>query len=185
MADIGTGGATAVITHQVRDSQHDEYEQWLQQILPLVSASPGFLDAQVIRPVRGLTDRYTVILRFDREDDLRRWLESPTRLRLIESALPILSQGDSYTIHSGVDYLFTLHDGSQRVPVRWKQFLVTWSAIYPLTFLLPMLFGPPLEWLGWRNHLLVVTIVSASTVLLMVYVIMPRYTRLVRRWLYR
>jgi antibiotic biosynthesis monooxygenase (ABM) superfamily enzyme len=185
MEDSGTGGATAVITHQVRDSQHDEYELWLQKIVPLARASRGFLDVQVIRPVRGLTDRYTVILRFDCEDDLRRWLASPTRLRLIESAMPILAQGDSYTIHSGVDFLFTAHDGSQRVPVRWKQFLVTWSAIYPLTFVLPMLFGPPLDWLGWRNHLLMVAIVSASSVLLMVYVIMPRYTRLVRRWLFR
>ena len=29
-------GATAVITHRVREAQHEKYEEWLQQILPLV-----------------------------------------------------------------------------------------------------------------------------------------------------
>lgn len=185
MAAPENPGATAVITHRVRDTQHDEYERWLQTILPVVSAAPGFLDAQVIRPVRGLTDRYTVILRFDCEDDLRNWLQSPARLKLIESAMPILSQGDSYTIHSGVDFLFTPSDGGPRVPVRWKQFLVTWSAIFPLTLVLPLLLAPLLEALGLHNHFAVVLVVSGSAVLLMVYLIMPRYTKLVRRWLYR
>lgn len=178
-------GATAVIHHRVRDSQHDAYEGWLAKILPLVAGSPGFLDVQVIRPVRGVTDTYTVILRFDCEEDLRRWLESPVRRQLIESVLPILAQGDAYTVHSGMDYLFTPHDGTSRAPVRWKQFLITWSAIYPLSFVLPLLLKVPLNWLGWRNHLVSSTLVSAIAVFLMVYVIMPRYTKLVRRWLYR
>ncbi len=184
MADTGSG-ATAVIHHQVRDSQHDEYERWLEKILPLVRSSPGYLDVQVIRPVRGLTDSYTVILRFDCEEDLRRWLQSPERLKLIETAMPILSRADTYTVHSGVDFLFTPHDGQARVPVRWKQFLVTWSAIFPLTLLLPLITVPLLQRIGLSNHFVVVAIVSGTAVLLMVYMIMPRYTRLVRRWLYR
>jgi uncharacterized protein len=183
MAD--STGATAVITHRVRDQQHDIYERWLEKILPLVSKAPGFLDVQVIRPVRGLTDRYTVILRFDCEDDLREWLQSPQRLELIDKAIPILSQGDSYTIHSGIDYLFSPQDGGHRVPVRWKQALVTWSAIFPLTLLLPLGFVPLLKLLGVSNHFLSVAMVSSTAVLLMVYVIMPRYTKLVRRWLFR
>lgn len=178
-------GATAVINHRVRPSQHDEYERWLQKIVPLASASPGFLDVQIIRPVRGLTDSFTVLLRFDCEASLRNWLESPARRRLIETAMPILVKGDSYTIHSGLDFLFTPHDRSQLVPVRWKQFLVTWSAIYPLTCLLPLMLGRPLGWLGLGNHYLEVAVVSGIAVFLMVYVIMPRYTKLVRGWLYR
>jgi antibiotic biosynthesis monooxygenase (ABM) superfamily enzyme len=84
-----------------------------------------------------------------------------------------------------MDFLFTPHDGSQRVPVRWKQFLVTWSAILPLTLGLPLVLAPGLHALGWHNHLVITSIVSAVAVFLMVYLIMPRYTRLVRRWLFR
>lgn len=178
-------GATAVIAHRIRDAQHERYEEWLRQILPLVSEAPGFLDVQVIRPVRGLTDTYTVILRFDCEADLKNWLSSSVRRRLIDTVQPILAQGDSYTLHSGIDFLFAPHDGSQRIPVRWKQFLVTWTAILPLTLLLPIGIAPTLHALGWHNHFVITAIVSAVAVALMVYLIMPRYTRLVRGWLFR
>ena len=185
MADSGNGGATAVITHQVRDSQHDEYERWLASIEPLASASPGFLDVQVIRPIRRLTNRYTVILRFDCEDDLRRWLGSPTRPALIDSAMPISFAGRSYSIHSGVDFLFTPLEGGQRVPVRLEAVSGHVERDLPTGIDPTHGVGPSLDWLGWNNHLLSVTLVSATAVLLMVYVIMPRYTRLVRRWLFR
>lgn len=186
MAETTTsGGATAVIAHRVRDAQHADYERWLERILPVVARAPGYLDAQVIRPVRGLTDGYTVILRFDCEADLRRWLTSPERRQLIDDVTHVLSQGDVYTLHSGIDYLFTPQGAGQRVPVRWKQFLVTLSAILPLTLGLPLLVVPVLRALGWRNRITATTLVSAVAVFLMVYVIMPRYTRLVRGWLYR
>ncbi|MEP7314099.1 MAG: antibiotic biosynthesis monooxygenase, partial [Pseudomonadota bacterium] len=145
MTETQSSGATAVIAHRVRDAQHAAYEAWLGRILPVVASAPGYLDAQVIRPVRGLTDGYTVILRFDCEADLRRWLTSPEREQLIQSVRPILANGDSYTLHSGIDYLFAPQIAGQRVPVRWKQFLVTWSAILPLTLGLPFLIAPLLH----------------------------------------
>jgi len=185
MSEADRSGATAVIAHRIRDSQHERYEEWLREILPLVSEAPGFLDVQVIRPVRGLTDTYTVILRFDCEADLKGWLGSSVRQRLIDTVRPVLAQGDSYTVHSGIDFLFAPHDGSQRTPPRWKQFLVTWTAILPLTLLLPLLIAPALQALGWHNRFVIRGVVSAVAVLLMVYLIMPRYTRLVRRWLFR
>ena len=39
-------------------------------------------------------------------------------------------------------------------------------------------------WLPWRNMLLEHLLVVAVIVWLMTYVVMPRYTRLVARWLY-
>ncbi len=185
MTESEGSGATAVISHRVRDAQHAGYEQWLERILPVVAAAPGYLDAQVIRPVRGLTDGYTVILRFDTDASLRRWLTSSEREQLIQSVRPILAHGDSYTLHSGIDYLFAPQIAGQRVPVRWKQVLITWSAILPLTLGLPLLIAPLLRAIGWSSHLLITTVVSGGAVVLMVYVIMPRYTRLVRGWLYR
>lgn len=185
MAASDPHGATAVITHQVRDAQHRDYEQWLTQILPLVREASGFLDVQIIRPLPGFTDTYTIILRFDCEDDLRSWLTSPARQRLIETVTPILAQGDSYSVHSGIDFLFEPQGKGHRTPVRWKQWLVTWSAIFPLTLLLPLALAPALRIAGVTSHVVVVFVVSAIAVFLMVYVIMPRYTRLVRRWLFR
>jgi len=71
------------------------------------------------------------------------------------------------------------------VPIRWKQALVTWSAIYPLVLILPFLLLP-LHQLGLPdNHYLDTLIITGIAVLLMVYVVMPRYTKLIHAWLFR
>jgi antibiotic biosynthesis monooxygenase (ABM) superfamily enzyme len=96
-------GATAVISHRVRDGKHADYEKWLDEIAPLCRASPGHLDWHIVRPISGLTETYTIIIRFDTEGHLREWMESPIRSRLIEKVQPLLVTGDDYTISSGLD----------------------------------------------------------------------------------
>ncbi len=177
-------GATVVITHRVRDGKEADYDHWLNEIGPLCQASPGHLDWQIIRPIVGLTTTYTVVIRFDTCDRLRQWMGSPDRQRLIERARPLLVADDDYTIRSGLDFWFT-PPGTAKVPVRWKQFLITWSAIYPLVLGVPLVVVPLLHQFGAPdNRFLTTLLVTATVVFLMVYVVMPRYTKLVRQWLF-
>lgn len=178
-------GATVVITHRVRGDRHGEYESWVEEIAPLCKASPGHLDWHMVRPIPGLTETYTVIIRFDTEKSLRQWMESETRARLIDKVSPLLVKGDDYRISSGLDFLFTSSDSPARVPIRWKQFLVTWSAIFPLVLGIPMLALPLLRSLGVpANHYADTLVITGIIVALMVYMIMPRYTKLIQRWLF-
>jgi antibiotic biosynthesis monooxygenase (ABM) superfamily enzyme len=88
-------------------------------------------------------------------------------------------------INSGLDFLFSEVGEKPKTPVRWKQFLITWSAIFPLVVTLPLILLPILRWIKVPdNHLLNTLIVTGAVVSLMVYVVMPRYTKLVRRWLF-
>lgn len=178
-------GATAVITHHVRGDRHAEYEAWVEEIAPQCKASPGHLDWHMVRPIPGITETYTVIIRFDTEKSLRRWMESETRARLIDKVSPLLVKGDDFRISSGLDFLFSPADSPARVPIRWKQFLVTWSAIFPLVLGLPILVMPLLRSLGIpANYYADTLVITGIIVALMVYVIMPRYTRLIQRWLF-
>jgi hypothetical protein len=71
------------------------------------------------------------------------------------------------------------------VPARWRQYVVTWSAIYPLVLGVPLVVTPVLQLLGLPdNHYLTTLVVTGAVVFLMVYVVMPRYTKLIRRWLF-
>ncbi|MGH8620237.1 MAG: antibiotic biosynthesis monooxygenase [Burkholderiales bacterium] len=179
-------GVTVVITHRVRDGQHAAYDGWLEEIRPLVQAAPGHLDWQIIRPVAGLTATYTVVIRFEAPEHLQNWLDSETRRRLIERVRPLLAKDDDVFIRSGLDFWFVPEGANARVPVRWKQFLVTWSAIYPLVLVVPLAVLPLLRQAGVpSNHYLDTLIVTGTVVALIVYVVMPRYTRLVRRWLFK
>jgi uncharacterized protein len=179
-------GATVVITHRLREHKQAEYEGWLGEIGPLVTASPGFLDLHIVRPIPGLTGTYTIIIRFETEEFLRKWMESPTRAGLIDKVRPLFVADDDFFISSGLDFWFTPAGAKARVPVRWKQYLVTWSAIYPLVLGVTLLVTPILQFLGVPTNRFIVTLAATGLVVfLMVYVVMPRYTRLVHRWLFR
>jgi antibiotic biosynthesis monooxygenase (ABM) superfamily enzyme len=185
-ATANENGATVVITHRVRDGKETDYDNWLNEIGPLCRSYPGHLDWHLVRPIPGLTTTYTVIIRFDTREHLRQWMGSPDRQRLIERVRPLLATGDDYAITSGLDFWFTPPNApGTKVPVRWKQFLITWSAIYFLALGAPLAVVPALQLFGMPdNRFLTTLFITATVVFLMVYVIMPRYTKLVRKWLY-
>lgn len=178
-------GATVVITHRIRGNRQAEYERWLEEIAPLCKASPGHLDWHIVRPIAGITETYTVIIRFDTEENLKIWLASSDRQQLIDRVQPLFVGADDFYVSSGLDFWFTPAGAKAKVPVRWKQYLVTWSAIYPLALGVPFAITPVLRSAGVPSNYLVTTLaITAVVVFLMVYVVMPHYTRLVQRWLF-
>ena len=179
-------GATVVITHRVKECQHDRYNAWLATIFPRVQRSAGFLDVHIIKPIPDLTSTYTVLLRFDTHENLEAWMHSDERARLIDLVRPWLATDDDFYIRSGLDFWFTPSEAKAKIPARWKQLLLSWSAIYPLVLTMPLLVVPLLRASGMPEvHALDVLAVTGVVVSLMIYVVMPRYTRLVKAWLFR
>ena len=159
LSPIGNdGGATVVITHRIRSDKHAEYERWLDEIAPLCRASPGHLDWHIVRPIPGVTETYTVVIRFDSTENLRNWMESSERERLIEKVQPLFVRADDFYISSGLDFWFTPSGAKVKVPVRWKQYLITWSAIYPLALGVPFVVSPVLRLLGIPSSLPLTTL---------------------------
>lgn len=179
-------GATVVITHHIMDGKQQHYEEWLNEIGPICRSAPGNIDWQIIRPIKNLTYSYTVIIRFDTIEHLKNWMESAERKRLIEKIKPLITKGDDYYINSGLDFLFAPAKPATPAPVKWKQYLVTWSAIYPLSLLIPLIVLPLLRLLKIPAVRFIDSLfISGTIVLLMVYLIMPHYTRLIKKWLYK
>ena len=145
-------GASVVINHQILDGQQKQYEDWLNEISPICRSFTGNIDWQIIRPIPNLTFIYTVIIRFDTIENLKNWMESEERKNLIQKAKPFLAKGDKYVIQSGLDFLFENENEKQKVPVRWKQYLVTWSAIYPLSILIPLIVLPILKTVNFPEN---------------------------------
>ena len=178
-------GATFVIAHRVRNDKHADYEKWLEDIAPLAKAVPGHLDWHIVRPIPGLSETYTVFIRFDTNTHLKEWMDSPTRARLIEKVRPLLVTGDDFFVSSGLDFWFTPAGAKAQVPVRWKQYLVTWSAIYVLVLGVSFVITSVLQYLGVPDNRFVTTLaVTGIVAYLMAYVVMPRYTKLIQRWLF-
>ncbi|MFN3988109.1 MAG: antibiotic biosynthesis monooxygenase [Rhodocyclaceae bacterium] len=174
---------TGIIVHQPRRDARDEYEGWLLAIREACRRFPGYLCTDVVRPVSG-QDTYTVIIRFVGVEALRAWIESDVRREFLQRIEHALERGDRYVIQTGLDFWFA--PPAVKPPVRWKQFLLTLSAIFPLTVIVPWALSPLLgSWQGLAAMLGGKLLVASCIVSLMVYVIMPHYTRMVARWLYR
>lgn len=176
---------TLLIQHQVRAEATPAYEGWLKAIAQAGRQFPGHMGVSIIRP-HGTGAPYTMLLRFDRHSRLADWIDSATRLGFMERAQPWLESVQESELETGLEYWFTPSSLSPLRARPFKQFLITVSAIYPLTLVLPWLMSPLLKleplarWPSVQNLLVVLVVVY-----LMVYAIMPRYTRLVARWLFR
>ena len=119
-------------------------------------------------------------------EHLEGWLSSNARKRLLAEIEPYLEGGDQVENTTGLEFRFTPPDSEQKQAKRYKQFLVTWSVIFPLTIFVPWVLHPlfqtiPLLGLPGISNL----IIAGMIVGLLTYVIMPPYTRMITTWLYR
>ncbi|MCY1412927.1 hypothetical protein D9M71_283470 [compost metagenome] len=177
--------AALLIRHQVMPQHRDDYEAWLKETAASCRHFPGNMGVAIIRP-HGPAAPYSVLLRFDSHEHLTGWIESPIRLQLVERARPWLQSVEEGEIETGLEFWFT---PSRLAPLRarpYKQFLITLSAIYPLTQLIPWALHPLQARLDilqrpWLFGLLVASVL----VFAMVYLVMPTYSRLVARWLFK
>jgi len=177
--------ATVVISHHVRDDAKLDYEAWLNQIIPVSKSYPGHLGVSIVHPVAGATVTYTVIIRFDTRKNLLTWMKSDDRKNLIKKVQHYLVEDDNFFVRSGLDFWFTPEEAKAKLPTKWKQLLMTWSAIFPLVLTMSAF----VNWLAnsisvTLGHELTVLITTFLVVLMMVYVVMPRYTKLVHKWLF-
>jgi len=175
---------TSVIRHEVETGKEREYETWLQRIIPVAASFPGHRGVDVIPPPSG-SQTYTIAIRFDALACAQAWFASAERKALVDEVESLLKQSEEVNTITGLEFWFE-HPKGPKHPRPVKQFLLTLSVIYPLTVLVPPIVhfftaAVPVLMLPLVHRL----IVAAIIVGLMTYVIMPRYTRLVARWLYR
>jgi antibiotic biosynthesis monooxygenase (ABM) superfamily enzyme len=176
---------TSVIQHRVKAGQEEGYKNWIREVSPAGRGFPGYLGANFFRPPAG-TGLHTVVLRFDTLENLQGWLTSESRRQLVAMLEPLLDDHETIEIETGLEFWFSPLAPAQRRPPAHKQFLLTLSAIFPLTVIVPWALLPLFQILPFTGLPIVRSFfVSAGIVGLMTYVIMPRYIRLVSPWLYR
>lgn len=192
-SDTDHQGATAIISHRIKPEYHALYGAWLDKVALSARTFTGFIDRHVIVPITGKTKTFTVILRYDNAEHLQAWFQSAQRRELIAEVKPYLISNDDYHVQSGLEFLFQQQPVSTpnlvqvtppKPPKSWKQFLLTWSAIFPLVVMIFWLYELVTSAVNIHPQpLLAKLIITGLVVFMMVYVVMPRYTKLVKNWL--
>jgi antibiotic biosynthesis monooxygenase (ABM) superfamily enzyme len=171
-----------IVTHKVRTGEEERYEAWLAAIFIASSGFSGYLGREIFRPSDG-SRKYTSVVRFDSQDSLNAWAESETRKSFVSKVHDLLEQGDQVEIRSGIDFWFTPE--GVKPPKLWKQFVLTVSAVYPLSLIIPLFLSPLGKLVPVLGNEFVAAFLMAGILTgMLTFVIMPPYTRLMKQWLY-
>jgi len=170
---------TVTVARRVAPGMEPEFETWYDGIIGCAARFPGFLGAGILRPNEAGQD-WHVVYRFADEASLHRWEVSAERADWLHRAEAFAEEIGVQRV-SGLETWFSLPGRTAPAPPKWKMAAVTILAIIPLVLLMNVLVLPLLE--GWP--LLARTLVFSGTLTgLMTWVVMPRFTRLFRRFLY-
>ncbi len=173
--------ATSVITRVVRAGHEDAFEEWLHGISREAATFPGHHSVTIFRPQTG-GRQYTIVLQFDRRENLERWLDSDARRESVERSNAFTEVHESRAEVTGLEHWFTLPGKEEpRHAPRMKMVLLTALVVYPTILALNAVLAPILRAIPPLLGPLVVTV---ALTLLLTYLLMPGVTRLFYKWLY-
>lgn len=178
---------TVVVSRRVRRGREAAYEAWLERLIEGARAMPGFLGARVQRPApaetaSGEPPTYTSVFRFDDVEHLRAFERSELRRRALAEVAELVEADAVWSRLTGLELWFTPPPGTVvPQPSRFRMALVMIVVVYGLVLSIGQLVGLVLAAAPQPVRLLVTIVIE---VFLMTYVLMPRLTRWLARWIY-
>jgi hypothetical protein len=183
MPDQAAESVTVVVTRRVRRGQENAYEDWLRRLLAEAALLPGYLGANIQRPAPGATvPEYTSVFRFDSVAHLRAFEQSDLRQRYLQEVVDYVEADATWQRLTGLEFWFTPPPGVVvPQPSRWRMALLLVVVVYGLVLSIGQVVAAVLGSAPAPVRLLVTIVLE---VLLMTYVLMPRLTKALARWIY-
>src|SRR5262245_17063401 len=177
MSDGGSEAVKIVLEWRVHPGAHVRFEEWVRRLLAQAAASGGLQGSSVL----SAREDYFVLLRFAGRGDFERWRDAAGTDELLRAASAVATRTDRGQLRTGLETWFAVRGrpASAPPPPKWKMALVTWCALLPQVLLLGAITPASLPFLYG------VAISTAIPVALLTWVIMPRLTVLLQRWLFR
>ena len=173
---------TTIIARRIKLGFEAKYEDWVHRIIGVSSQQAGHQSVDVIRPAAGTNGVYLVLVRFDNRAHQQAWEHSKERAQFLLE-LEDYTEGDTqFEKLTGLETWFTLPgEAPLPPPNKHKMALIIAVAVFVLVLLANLLFG---DWLAQLPLVPRVALLAIVQVALLSYVIMPRATVLLKRWLY-
>jgi hypothetical protein len=177
-----TDPVTAVFSRRVRPGREAEFEDWAHGVIAAATRWPGHLGASVLHEPDS--PWYHLVYKFTDRDRFRAWVESEERDHWL-GQVERLTEDTEHELQetTGLETWFDLPGpvaAPRRPPPRWKMWMVSLAAVYPLVVLFQWVLVPRVE----RLPLLVKAALFPLVLLtLMTFVVMPLVTRVLRPWL--
>jgi antibiotic biosynthesis monooxygenase (ABM) superfamily enzyme len=170
--------AKTVIERHVPPGAGAQFQDWAERLIVSARQSGGHQGSSVLSA--GDSARF-ILVRFANQSALERWRDSADHAALMREGAAFGSGQDITQTRSGLETWFTLPDmpAPAAPPPKWKMALLTWLCLMPLVIAADFLTAP------LRLPLLInVAVNTAIPVCMLTWLIMPRLTRALYRWLY-
>jgi uncharacterized protein len=172
---------TVVVTRVVTPGHESDFELWQEKIIQESSKLAGHLGVSVIRPKDPSNPEYVTIFKFDHYSNLKRWLDSEVRHKLLAESRAFAPDDPKLQILTGLESWFTLPGQSAQGPPKHKMVALTAVAIFVLVNAVNFVASPLV---GELPKLAQSAILTPIVCAIMTYWAMPSVTRLFARWLY-
>ena len=177
MAAGSTDPVTIVATFRVKPGRDADFERWAHDITSAAAQFPGHMGASWL----GANGSYQVVYRFENDALFHDWHESSTRAEFLRRLEPFAALATDRHL-TGLETWFELPNQPGRpAPPRWKMVVATWIGVFPLLLLLQWLVAPLVDTVPLVLRVMAFALIVVTTA---TYVVMPRLTMLLRRWLY-
>jgi antibiotic biosynthesis monooxygenase (ABM) superfamily enzyme len=173
---------TVVVTRRVKAGREADYEKWLSRLIDEARLMPGYMGTNILRPSPSGPREYTSVFRFDSVDSLQGFEQSELRARYLQEAAAYVEADAVWKKLTGLEFWFVPPPGTVvPQPSRWRMALVMIAVVYGLVLSIGQLVALAAGSLPLQLRLLVTITLE---VFLMTYVLMPRLTRWLARWIY-
>lgn len=172
---------TVLYSRRVKPGREADFEAWAHGIVAAARQFPGHLGASVL-DAPGSRE-YHILFSFADRRSLRTWLDSDERRRWLARVGDLLEADRGLQQLTGLETWFQLPGSNvptMKPPPRWKMWLVSLVAVYPLVLAFQVLVVPRMVGLPLPLRALLFPLVLLT---LMTFVVMPVVTRVLRRWL--
>jgi len=172
---------TVLYSRRVKPGREGDFEVWAHGIVAASRQFPGHLAASVLDDPGSR--EYHILFSFTDRRSLRAWLDSEERRRWLAQVADLLEADQGLQQLTGLETWFELpgaNGPTMKPPPRWKMWLVSIVAVYPLVLAFQALVVPRMAGLPFPLRALSFPLVLLT---LMTFVVMPVVTRLLRRWL--
>jgi antibiotic biosynthesis monooxygenase (ABM) superfamily enzyme len=172
---------TVVVTRKVNRGRESDYEDWLRRLLEEAKSMKGYLGATIQKPAPGSTE-YTSVFRFDTVDNLRKFEESELRSRYLREVVDYVEADAIWKKFTGLEFWFSPPKGTViPQPSRFRMALVMIAVVFGLVLSIGQLVA--MVAVEVPSYIRLFVTISIE-IFLMTYVLMPRITRLLAKWIY-
>lgn len=176
------GPVTVTLSRRVKPGREADYEAWISGVIDTARNFPGHQGVNVLRP-RSANGEYVLIYRYDSYDHCQAWENSAERAAWLAKLDDMVVGDPSVKRVTGLETWFDLPE----LPVAahappYKMAIVLIVVVFVIVLALNLALGPFIG--SWPLPLRILTI-AVIQVLLMTYLVMPKVTRLLRKWLFK